>query len=210
MDFTTYTGLKAAIADFLNRDDLTSQIPGFITLAEAKIKRQVRRKTVRSDVFSIAAEATDLPADCAEIRYLLPLTGSPSRDQPLKIATPAMLADWRAMTAGVADVPRVFAIVDTKLLVAPPPSQAYTYRIIYYQTLTALSGTNASNSVLAEAPDIYLYGALAEAAPYLEHDERVAMWKELFNDAIDDLNDKRQREETAAFMQAARLPRVLG
>lgn len=210
MDLTTYTGLKAAIADYLNRDDLTDQIPGFIALAEAKIKRKVRRKTVRNDAFSISAEETSLPTDCAEVRYVLPLTGSPSRDVPLKLATPAMLADWRAMTSGVSSVPRVFAVLDSKLLVAPPPDQAYTHRLVYFQSLTALSGTNADNPVLLEAPDIYLYGALAEAAPFLQHDERISMWKDLFNEAIDDLNEKRQREETSALLHAARLPRVFG
>lgn len=208
MALDTYTGLKSLVADFLNRDDLTAQIPDFITLCEAKIARKVRRKTIRNDAFAIAAEATTLPADCAELRYVLPLTGSPARDQPLKVATPAMLADWRSLTSGVSDVPRVFTVIDDKLLVAPPPSQSCTYRVIYFQKLVPLSGSNASNTVLAEAPDIYLYGTLAEAAPYLEHDERLALWKGLFEEAIDDLNDKRQREETAAFLSAARLPTV--
>lgn len=208
MALDTYAGLKAFVADFLNRDDLTAQIPDFITLAEAKIARKVKRKTIRNDAFAIAAEVTDLPADCAEMRYVLPLTGSPSRDVPLKVATPAMLADWRVLTAAVADVPRVFTVVDSKLLVAPPPSQSYTYRVIYFQKLVPLSDANTTNVVLAEAPDIYLYGTLAEAAPYLEHDERLPLWKGLFEEAIDDLNDKRQREETAAFLSAARLPTV--
>ena len=32
MSLSNYTGLKASIADFLNRDDLTAVIPDFITL----------------------------------------------------------------------------------------------------------------------------------------------------------------------------------
>ena len=42
MALTTYTELKASIADFLNRDDLTTVIPDFITLAESQINRDVR------------------------------------------------------------------------------------------------------------------------------------------------------------------------
>ena len=37
-----YTGLKAEIAEFLNRDDLTSIIPTFISLAEAEFQRVIR------------------------------------------------------------------------------------------------------------------------------------------------------------------------
>ena len=39
MTITTYATLKTAIADFLNRDDLTSVIPTFIALAEADMQR---------------------------------------------------------------------------------------------------------------------------------------------------------------------------
>ena len=42
MALTTYTELKAAIADFLNRDDLTTSIDDFIRLAEAQMNREVR------------------------------------------------------------------------------------------------------------------------------------------------------------------------
>src|SRR6056300_52465 len=42
MALSNYTELKASIADFLNRDDLTTVIPDFITLAEAQINRDIR------------------------------------------------------------------------------------------------------------------------------------------------------------------------
>ena len=42
MALTTYAELKTAIGDFLNRDDLTSVAPDFISLAEADINRRVR------------------------------------------------------------------------------------------------------------------------------------------------------------------------
>ena len=42
MALDTYANLKTAIADFLNRDDLTSSIDDFIDLAEAQMNREVR------------------------------------------------------------------------------------------------------------------------------------------------------------------------
>ena len=42
MALATYSDLKASIADFLNRDDLTAVIPDFIKLAEAQFKREIR------------------------------------------------------------------------------------------------------------------------------------------------------------------------
>ena len=42
MAITTYAELKSSIADFLNRDDLSTIAADFITLAEADIQRFVR------------------------------------------------------------------------------------------------------------------------------------------------------------------------
>lgn len=39
MTITTYTELKAAIADWLLRDDLTAVIPSFIALVGCKVMR---------------------------------------------------------------------------------------------------------------------------------------------------------------------------
>ena len=47
MALSTYDELKASIADFLNRDDLTSVIPDFIKLAETGMNREVRRLIYR-------------------------------------------------------------------------------------------------------------------------------------------------------------------
>ena len=44
MALTTYTELKASLADWLNRSDLTTTIPDFISLAEAQIERQLRTR----------------------------------------------------------------------------------------------------------------------------------------------------------------------
>ncbi len=44
MALTNYTELQASIADFLNRSDLTSVIPDFITMAEADMNRTLRIK----------------------------------------------------------------------------------------------------------------------------------------------------------------------
>jgi hypothetical protein len=62
------------------------------------------------------------------------------------------------------------------------------------------------NDILTEAPDLYLYGALYESAPYLEHDERIPIWEDFFEKGVTELDIKRQREETNASYRPARLP----
>ena len=47
----------------------------------------------------------------------------------------------------------------------------------YYAKIPALSGSNASNWLLARSPDVYLYGSLVAAEAFLMNDERLGVWK---------------------------------
>lgn len=208
VDLSNYAGLTEAIAKFLGRTDLTDDIPAFIQLAEAQIRRRLRRKTVRTTI-TIAQETTTLPTDCAELRTIHLVTSSRGQDGPITVGTYDMLAETRAryQTAGR---PIRAAMVDRKLVVAPEPDQPYTADITYFQQLTSLSGAVTVNDTLSESPDLYLFGALKEAEPFLEHDERVPLWQSKFESALAELDLVREREETNASIKEVRLPRRFG
>lgn len=57
--------------------------------------------------------------------------------------------------------------------------------------IPALSSGNPTNWLLAGHPDIYLYAVLTESAPYLKDDERVALWHERLEQALQDLASTR-------------------
>ncbi len=204
MALDSYAALKTAIADWLNRSDLTTVIPDFITLAEAEIKRRLRRTSIKDEI-DVDDVEVDLPTNLAELRSIRLITGSPSQDVPLRRCTPEMLNERKARE-GATGRPTDFAIVAGKLNVAPEPDATYTAEIVYFESVDPLSTSNTANSILDEAPDAYLFGSLMQAEPYLEHDERIATWKAKFDAAIDQLNDVRDREEQSASLGAIRLP----
>jgi len=72
MSLTTYTGLKAAIANWLNRTDLSAEIPDFIELAESRLAHEVRIPTIeKKTVISLDAEGfTTKPADFLELKHM--------------------------------------------------------------------------------------------------------------------------------------------
>ena len=71
MAVSNYSELKASIADWLDRDDLTSQIPDFITFAEKQMQRQVRHyKMVERSSGALDSQYSAVPADWLEtIRF---------------------------------------------------------------------------------------------------------------------------------------------
>lgn len=212
MSLSTYSGLQTAVLKWLNREsdtDLSAQLPDMITLCEARIKRDLRRSTTRTTI-TVADEAVDPPVDMAELRAINFVSASPSQDKPLRIGTPQSLAERRARNGGTTGRPTDVAYVAGQLLFSPQPDQTYTAEIVYYTALSPLSNSNATNAVLQEAPDAYLFGTLLETAPYLEHDDMVPVWQAKYDNAIDGLNKVREREEFAASPTPIGLPMVFG
>jgi len=192
MSIATYTDLKAKIAEYLARDDLTSAIPDFITLAEAKFNRElfVRQMEVRAtatvDVNSSEPEFISLPDDFQSMRRVR--VTSVDRKPQLEFLSGVQLDEYRTKSGGVSGCPRYFTVFGTEIELAPTPDAAETIEMVYRANIPALSDSNADNWLLLQAPDAYLYGALLESAPYTKEDARIQTWGLGLTTALDSLN----------------------
>ena len=206
MALTNYTGLKASLADFLNRDDLTSVIPDFVALAEAQINRDVRhwRMEARSSGQQDPAdEYMQIPADWVEtIRLHLTGTGT----SVVNLVSRDAMADKRAAQENAAGTPRMYTHANGQFQLFPTPDATTAFELLYYQKIPSLI-TNTNNWLLLEAPDVYLYGALLHSAPYLAEDARLAVWAQLYSAAVQRLN---QTSEDAMFSGSGLTLKVRG
>lgn len=184
MSITTYSELKSAIADWLLRDDLTAVIPSFISLAEAKFNRRIRDyRMMKRATVTIDAEYEDVPADWLQtVRYQINATPVVT----LEYVTPDQAAEEKVgyVSAGK---PKLFTVVGTQFQHVPAPDSSYTGELTYYSKITALSDSVTTNWLLEAAPDLYLYGALMEAAPYLDDQEKLATWSGLMQQAMENI-----------------------
>lgn len=206
MAITNYSELKSTIADWLNRSDLTAAIPTFIQLAEAKFNRTLRtRQMVKRATAPIDTPFFAVPADFLEAKDFQ-LNTNPIT--VLEYVTESAGNTLRATTYLSSGLPRNFTIVGGQLEVIPSPDSEYTGELTYYAKISALSDSNTSNWLLSYAPDLYLYGALIQAAPYLRDDERLAVWTNLYTAAFEDIGvaDQRATVATTPLVRA----RVLG
>lgn len=195
MAIDSYSTLKSTIADFLNRSDLTSVIPTFISLSEAKFNRVLRtRQMVKRATATIDTQYFAMPADFLEAKKLVLNTN------PLTVVdfgTPEYLDTQRSTTYIASGKPALFGVVGTQLEVVPSPDSNYTGELTYYAKIESLSDSTTSNWLLAYAPDLYLYAALVQAAPYLKDDERIATWGQFYTAALDDIVVADQRASVA-------------
>ena len=187
MSITTYTEPKSAVADFLNRQDLASAIPTFISLAESSFNRDIRhwRMDVRTSI-TLDAQFVDLPSGWLETVKIVNATGE--GPQELELIPLAEMDERRFASNDTAGAPRFYAINGGKIELYPTPSEAFTASITYVQKPTALSTSNASNWLLENFPDVYLYGSLAHSAPYLQEDSRLGVWAALYQQALSAIN----------------------
>lgn len=183
MAITNYSELKTAIADFLNRDDLTSAIPTFISLAEADIARKVRHWSQEKRVTTNVDQRYEgLPSDFLEaVRVQL-------NDGQLRPMSSDQMASERKRQQDTAGEPKYFYLSANQIELYPTPSESTELSLLYYARVPALSDSEPTNWMLTNNPDVLLYGALVHSAPYLQEDARSALWAGLYQNAVDSLN----------------------
>ena len=192
MALNTYTSLKASIANWLNRSDLTAEIQDdFIKLTEADLnsKLRVRSMIAQTDI-TINAETAALPTDFLQIRNFYILSGQTKT--PLVYTTPASM-DTTSGTS-TTGLPTTFTILGDTLRFSPKPDATYTAKMNYFKKFPALSSSVATNYILENHPAIYLYGSLFHAANFLGgiNPQQVQTWQQMFATALErlELNDR--------------------
>lgn len=203
MPITTYAELKTNIADFLNRDDLTSVSSTFVSLAEADLNRQIRhwRQEKRSTA-EIDTQYSAIPADMLEVIRFYITSGD---TRPLELISQAEMLDRKFRNLNTSGQPAYYAVTAGELEVYPVPDGTYTSELYYFGKTEALSDSNTSNWILEHYPDAYLYGSLIHSAPYLKDDARIQVWAALYQSAIDSIN---QASEKAKFGGSGRRMKI--
>jgi len=192
MAISNYSELKSAIADWLDRTDLTDSISDFITLAEARHKRdfKLRRMETRVTANTIAdTEYYTLPDQYVAMRNIQ-LNTDPKTS--LEYLTPEQMD--RIYAGSMKGKPRAYSIIGNDIQLRPIPDSAYEIEILYFKHFTALSDSAPTNEMLTNHPDIYLYGSLVEAEPYLQNDKRIQTWASFYDRAKKDIIDSNERD----------------
>jgi hypothetical protein len=203
MAITNYSELKSAIADWLDRTDLTDSIPNFIALTEARHKRdfKLRRLETRVTANTVAdQEYYSLPDNYIAMRNIQ-LNTDPKT--PLEYLTPEQMD--RVYAGSNKGKPKAYSIMVNDIQLRPTPDGVYQIELLYYKHVNPLSDSNATNEILDNHPDIYLYGALVEAEPYLQNDKRIQTWSSLYDRAKNDIIDSNERDRHSGVALTTRI-----
>lgn len=199
---TNYTTLQSTIADYLNRGDLTAQIPTFIQLAEADFNTRLRTREmiIRAEATS-DKEFVQLPSDWVEAINLQIVGGK----SPLRFVT---LDEADRMVASEQFTQVVaYSLMNGAIELVPAPGNNVDIEMVYYGKITPLSSQVSTNWLLTKAPDVYLYGSLMHAQPFLMDDQRMPVFAALYNARIDALNEESMKSTHSGSPLVARARR---
>lgn len=183
---TNYAELKAEIADYLHRQDLTAQIIGFISLAENQISADLsdlQPFSVTGTFNTVAGTRTYVaPVSVINLQYA-------TRTEPALIELPIQSPD-ELQTQSAYNIyqapPSYIAYDGNSFILHPTPDGVYTINYESTSKLTPLSDTNTTNIFLTKFPDIYLYASLIKSTVYTRADiKTIQIYEKAYNDALD-------------------------
>ena len=207
MAITSYSTLISAVKTYLNRSDISdAQIKEFISLAEASFNRVLRtRNQITRSTSDISTQFVSQPTDLLEL-YNIQLNSDPIvRLEQVSLSKMDELKSASSTTGK----PRYFAITGADLEFYPAPDATYEIEVIYYKTIPPLSDSNTDNFLLTNQNDIYLFGTLVQAEPFLMNDERIGVWGALLGKGIEELRVSDQRSQTESGTIVMRAKRNL-
>ena len=201
MALNNYSNLQTSIANFLARDDLTTEIVDFVALTEADFNRRLRiRAMENSSSFTIDSETETLPTGFLQARSFVIPTNP-------KTALQFMTPFHQAETQGSSETgkPRAYSIEGTNFRFSPTPDATYTATLVFYKAFDALSVSVATNHILTNHPDVYLYGALYFASTFIRgmDPQTVGQFKTQYESALQqvEMADEKDKYNATPLVQ---------
>jgi len=208
-EIATYGGLRAGVLAWLARSGdslLDSRFDDFLLNCERRLwyghatddpgnplrsdpLRIVEMETV-DPAFALSA-VTPQPDDFLEL-ISVQLNGP---NLPLQIVSQRTI-DGHGASAG--SQPFLIAVSGTSFRVYPDPGGGFHAATLrYYRKLATPAGAEA-NAILAQSPDVYLFGCLVEASIFTQDEPAALRYLALYNASVAGLNARTQRITASA------------
>lgn len=193
MAITTYALLQSEILKYLKRSNdsnAQSLTANWISLCESDVKKFLRGFSVTDgetvdDAFSLTS-GVSVPSGCLFVKSL-GINGD-SGGQIAYLPMDKLMGLPYARTNGR---PVFYTQAADTIITAPVADSAYECTIVYTK-LDSLSDQNASNWLLLTSPEVYLYGALKQAAAYYRDVDGAAGYSSLYEAAKSKIKDSAQ------------------
>jgi hypothetical protein len=186
----TYDSLVEDVIRYSERDDTSfvQQIPRLISMAEQEIAAQVKTLWELNVVTTTTTTGNPGSVLIKPARWRKTVSMK-INGEPVLHRSQEYVAQYQAESSQ--GQPKYYADYDyNHWMLAPVPNAAYPVEIIYYSRIQPLDVTNQENLITQEAPQAILFGTLLQAQGYLKSPDKLAIWKQMYDNAMNALKSE--------------------
>jgi len=223
-DLGTYANIQSAIANWLNRVgevEITARIPEFIQMLEDDLRSDQEwhfetYSVTNGSNFTVSELPMVLPTYVRDVKAIWAANGADRH--PIKVVTPEVWREFVNLNGDATGTPIMAHIAPNmadwavtkgaRLFLWPRPILPFDIDLQYIRELDRLFVATGGTALSLRHPTIYIYGSLLHAAPFLQHDERVPLWRDFYDRALRRVKIERERAQYSASLKRVRFPRV--
>lgn len=201
---TDYASLQSTITDYLDRSDLSTAVTTFIGMGEARIYRDLRvRQMEKSASLTFTNGQAAIPSDYVESRNLYVTDASGNYLYELERVSPYWMREKFTLNTAQG-TPKYYTREGANFILAPYPNTNYPATLLYYAKLPALSGTNTTNWLTTDYPDLIFAASMVEASAYDADAQGLQYWEQKYGIVSDGVRKADKRERMSGSPPVAR------
>lgn len=188
-----YDGIISMVRDRLNRSDLDSFVPNFMTRVEDELNARLAADPIRpmEAIYTLSSSSSSIaiPSDMIDVIKLQASDGTTtwtlSRLEPADLNEKDFYAT-RALPYRIEyDSQKVqyYSIIGSNIRLGSTPSASLDFTLFCYQKVPALTSSNTTNWITESHSNVYEFGVLAHAAKQIRDDEYMQLNTSLFDAA---------------------------
>jgi hypothetical protein len=192
MNFANYAAFRTAVLQIIDGDDISqssisaSILDLIIGAGEQRLYRDVR-STTQDISFAIPVNAdgtAPLPNDCIELKSVF-FPGFPALTY-----APDEVVQTLVQLGGTSGPAKRYTLEGDNMVFFPSQTSG-TVLGRYIKRLPDIS--TGLNAFFLRHPDLFMYGALAESAPYIGEQSRLEEWKQRYLTIASSVNETERR-----------------
>jgi hypothetical protein len=199
-----YNSLIIQIQNWANRTDqpFTSEITNFINQGINRIYSEAKNIGFEVTVQSTLTQGNSVISKPASWRETISFYITDNREEPVIFDPPFLLLRSRDFCQTywpnntLTSPPKFYADYgNNSYYISPTPDYAYPFQLTYL-SLPLFNVDNPQNFLTERYPRLLFYACMVEAEPFLKDDERVPVFKALYNEALQDINNDTKERYT--------------
>ena len=204
MQFNSYPDFRNRVQSLLDGDDISESdlsvpiLDTIIGAGEVRVYRDIRSST-QDTALSITAtnNVAPLPADYLELK------GAPytPKFKTAKYEPWEVVQNYIQTGCTLSGQVTFYTFEGDTMIFYPPQDGAITGR--YYKRFADIS--TGLNALFTRHPDLFIYAALSESAPFLGETTRLPIWQDKYSELAQAANEQERRRVTRGSKLATRV-----